>query len=112
MTDLLDQVAPASPPEPPKSWLWHRLYHDETKFDFVRNRWWGFGLSGLVILVSLVSLGLQGLNMGIDFEGGISWEVPGTNGFSTSDAESVLSANGIDPRDAKIQTLATPGGEE
>ncbi len=33
-----------------------------------RNLW--FAISGVVVLISLVSLGIRGLNLGIDFEGG------------------------------------------
>ncbi|MCL4434005.1 MAG: protein translocase subunit SecF [Actinobacteria bacterium] len=52
-----------------------RLYRGETHFDFVgrRRRW--YLISILVILAGLVSLGVRGLNFGIEFRGGTSWEV-------------------------------------
>ena len=53
-----------------------RLYHGETTYDFVGSfRRWAI-ISGVVIAVGLVSLVCQGLNLGIDFEGGMVWEVP------------------------------------
>ncbi|NNN21729.1 MAG: protein translocase subunit SecF [Acidimicrobiales bacterium] len=50
-----------------------RLYHGETKYDFVgRMKIW-MALSGTVILIGLISLTFRGLNFGIDFRGGTSW---------------------------------------
>jgi preprotein translocase subunit SecF len=58
-----------------------RLYRGETSFDFVGRRRWWYLLSAVVIVAGLVSLGARGLNLGIDFRGGTSWEVtaPGTS---------------------------------
>lgn len=44
--------------------------HD-TNIDFVAKRWWGFGMTFLLTFITLVSLTVQGLNLGIDFKGGI-----------------------------------------
>ena len=47
-----------------------RLVPDDTSFDFFRHwkRW--FGISGVMIVLALVSFGARGLNYGIDFQGG------------------------------------------
>lgn len=80
--------------------LWHRLYHGETRFDFVgRIRLWLL-LSGLVILIGLVSLLTRGLNAGIDFSGGTSWEVTAP-GVSVGEVRDALRPVGLG--DAKIQ---------
>jgi preprotein translocase subunit SecF len=94
----------------PRSSLWHRLYHGETNFDFVGKRRIGFIASGLLIVASVISLIFNGLNLGIDFEGGVSWEFE-ANGQSVDDARAVLEDHGIDAGDAKIQTLSGPSGE-
>lgn len=44
--------------------------HD-TKIDFVALRWWGFGMTIVLSLITIVSLFMNGLNLGIDFKGGI-----------------------------------------
>ena len=80
--------------------LRHRLYHGETAFDFVgrRRRW--FVLSSLVVLAGVISLLTQGLNYGIDFKGGSSWEVK-AEGVSVAEARDALRPVGL--ADAKIQ---------
>ena len=52
------------------------LYHERTNFDFLHRRWRWALLSGIVLLVA-GSLGflVNGLNLGIDFTGGTSWEL-------------------------------------
>ena len=48
------------------------LIQTKTRFDFVcrRSRIIAFSLSGLLTLLSIVSIVVQGLNLGIDFSGG------------------------------------------
>jgi preprotein translocase subunit SecF len=52
-----------------------RLYHGETTFDIVGRRRLWFTISGVLILISLVSLVVPGLNFGIDFKGGAVFRV-------------------------------------
>jgi preprotein translocase subunit SecF len=60
-----------------------RLYRGETNFDFI-NRWrWWFALSGTVIAIGMVALGVRGLNFSIDFRGGTVWQVPTTASVGT-----------------------------
>ena len=40
------------------------------QIDFMRRRYLWFAISGVVIVVSAISLGVRGLNLGIDFKGG------------------------------------------
>ncbi|MDD3370655.1 MAG: protein translocase subunit SecF [Alphaproteobacteria bacterium] len=48
----------------------HIIPHD-TKIDFVGKRWFAFGVTIVLMLVTIVSLFVNGLNFGIDFKGGI-----------------------------------------
>jgi preprotein translocase SecF subunit len=52
-----------------------RFIPDRTAIPFLRFEWLGYAISGALILVSLVLLPIKGLNLGIDFRGGILIEV-------------------------------------
>jgi preprotein translocase subunit SecF len=78
-----------------------RLYRGETAFDFVGRRRWWYTISLVVILAGLVSLGVRGLNLGIDFKGGTSWEVP-ANGVSITKATDAVKSAGVTPSSVQI----------
>jgi preprotein translocase subunit SecF len=66
---------------------WARLYRGQTHYDFI-NRWrYWFALSGTIIAVGMVALGVRGLNFSIDFKGGTVWEVPATASVKTVSAD-------------------------
>jgi preprotein translocase subunit SecF len=85
------------------SWL-GRLNRGDTDIDFLK--WWRRALlvSALLIVISLVSLFTRGLNLGIDFEGGVSWEVSAP-GVSVSDARDAL--GNVGEGSAKIQIVGS-----
>jgi preprotein translocase subunit SecF len=91
--------------------LWGRLYNGQTSFDFYGKRRRGFAFSLALIVISLVSLFTRGVNLGIDFEGGVAWQVPASSTMDVDAARSVLDENGVETSSAKIQTL-TSGTEE
>jgi preprotein translocase subunit SecF len=108
---MTDTLTPPMPDAPVKASLWHRLYHGETTFDFVGRRRIGFAISLTLIVLTLLSLFTRGLNLGLDFEGGVAWEMPAANGLTVGDVRSILSDNGIANEDAKVQTLRGTDGE-
>jgi preprotein translocase subunit SecF len=74
MTDTIDTDAPASTPARRGS-AFGRVYRGQTTFDFVGRRRVWFTISILIIVAGIVALGVRGLNLGIDFKGGSSWQV-------------------------------------
>jgi len=82
-----------------------RLYHGETSFDFMGKKKIGFSISSILILLTIGSLFARGLNLGIDFEGGVAWQVPVTATMDSDAARAVLFSNGIEADNAKIQIL-------
>jgi preprotein translocase subunit SecF len=78
------------------------LYYGETNFDF--PKWWrrALILSAVLIVASVLALVGRGLNLGIDFEGGTSWDVA-VGDASVSDARDVLRPLG--EAEAKIQVV-------
>ena len=103
-------TAVTSPIEMPTSRrsVWGRLYHGETSIDFMGRKWWGLGVSAALIVITLVSLVAHGLNLGLDFKGGVQWEVPAAN-ISQKQARDILNANGVNAVDAKIVTVSASG---
>jgi len=47
------------------------LIPPDTKIDFVAKRWWAFSVTIILVLITVVALCVKGLNLGIDFKGGI-----------------------------------------
>jgi preprotein translocase subunit SecF len=90
---------------------WRRLYNGETTIDFSGRRWWGFGFSIALLVITIGSLFIQGLNLGIDFKGGVAWEAPATKDLTIDSAREVLEAKKIEAANAKIQTLGSGDGE-
>ena len=97
-----------STPTAKKRSLWWRLYHGETRFDFISRRRTWFTISTVVVLVGLGSLLTRGLHLGIDFEGGVVWEVP-ANGVSVSEARDAIEPLGLG--EATVQTLDSDDGQ-
>src|SRR4051812_39155012 len=65
------------------------LYRGEKSYNFVgRQRVW-YAISGVILLVSVLGLVIQGLNLGIEFKGGAVFDFP-RNGHSVSDARDAV----------------------
>ena len=85
------------------SGLGGRLYSGETSIDVIgkKKRWYAF--SGLLILLSIGALTLQGLHLGIEFKGGASYTVTKA-GASLDPAFEAVDAAGI-PGEPIIQSV-------
>ena len=87
-----------------------RLFLGQTALDFWGHRRWWYGVSLFLVLGTLVSLWSQGLRLGIDFEGGVAWDVPAAE-FTIEDARDVLADNDISANTAKIQERSSSSGD-
>lgn len=81
-----------------------RLYRTEQQFDFPALWRKALVVSALIVVVSLGSLVFRGLNLGIEFEGGTSWEVVAPD-TSVAEARDALAGTGAAA--GKIQTVGT-----
>ena len=86
------------------------LYHEDTYYDFLHRKWRWALISGVLILVSVLGFVLRdGLNLGLDFTGGTSWQLTVAKGknVSTGDVRSLIESNGV--KDPKIVILGSNG---
>ncbi len=81
-----------------------RMYRGSHQFDFPAIWKKALIVSAGLVLVSLSSLAFRGLNLGIEFEGGTSWEVVAPQ---TSVAETRDALAGTGAAAGKIQTVGT-----
>ena len=86
-----------------------RLTRGENNIDF--NRWWRRGavLSLVLVVVSVLALSTRGLNLGIEFTGGVSVQAP-VSGVSVEDARSSLEEVGLGA--ARVQIVTDAEGSE
>jgi preprotein translocase subunit SecF len=70
--------------------LGDRLYRGESGINFIGRRRTWFIISGVLVLISLAALGLRGLNLGIEFQGGAVFSVPNAT-CSVPDARATAS---------------------
>ena len=66
-----------------------RLF-ENADFSFIPNRRVGYYISGTLLLVSVVSLLVRGLALGIDFRGGYEFVIGNTQGLNTVDVRAAL----------------------
>lgn len=81
-----------------------KLYRGETSYDFVGRRKLWYGITLLLVVTALMGLGVRGLTMGIDFQGGAVLTTPPTS-LSESDAREV--AEDTSGRSADVQKLGS-----
>lgn len=60
------------------------------KFDFIKRRIWWYILSALMILPGLISIAVQGFNLGIDFTGGTLLDLKFNRPVSVAEVREVL----------------------
>ena len=81
---------------------------ENPNFDFVGRRWIAFTVDGLLLLAVLISLAVQGLNLGIDFTGGVLIEVQGTHKVDVGEVRKKVEALGFG--EVAVQSIGTENG--
>ncbi|PRY33822.1 protein translocase subunit SecF [Umezawaea tangerina] len=72
--------------------VFHRLYVGTGAFDIIgkRKRW--YVLFGIILLISIASIGIKQFNLGIDFVGGTKVQMPSTSSSGPITVEAVKSS--------------------
>ncbi len=76
------------------------------RFNFMGYSRWFFAMSGVILLICAFALAGQGLNFGIDFEGGTRITTALERPAPVDDVRNLLAEQGL--ADAEIQTLENP----
>ncbi len=71
-----------------------RLYSGETSFDFIASRKRWYSLSTLLLVISIGTIVIQGLNLGIEFKGGSSYTITKA-GATVEEARSAVESAGV-----------------
>ena len=83
--------------------VWRKISRGETRIDFVglRRRW--FYISAVLLLVSVAAVTAFGLNLGLEFTGGVQVQTENRNEVSVGEMESALTGLGV--KDFRIQEI-------
>ncbi len=87
------------------------FFHERTNFRFVEHSKRFLVMFLVVVLGGGLALAVRGLNLGIDFEGGVSWQVDAAKGatVSVNGARAVIDKLGIGDYKATISTNPSNG---
>src|SRR3954453_3689424 len=61
----------------------HALYEGQISIDFVGRKWLWYSISGVILLAAIAGLTVRGLNLGIEFQGGVEYQVAMPSGQAT-----------------------------
>lgn len=101
--------------------LWQKISRGETQIDFVglRRRW--FYVSAALLVISALTAGVFGLNLGLEFTGGVQVQSDNRSGIAAGELEAGLVELGVvdfriqeidDGRSLRIQTGPIPSDLE
>ncbi|MFG3421523.1 protein translocase subunit SecF [Micromonospora sp. NPDC049460] len=93
-----------------KSGLASRLYRGEAGLDIIGRRKLWFAVAGTLILLALLSFGLRGFHLGIEFAGGNSFQVPASVGTMEQTEAKVKTALATAGDGANVVTTQKVGG--
>ncbi|MGY2874980.1 preprotein translocase subunit SecF [Marmoricola sp. URHA0025 HA25] len=91
--------------------LGNALYEGDVSIDFVGRRWLWYAISGVIVLAAASGLFFKGLNLGIEFEGGVEYTISVPHSAVTqANADKVREAiAGTGFPEAKSPTVTTSG---
>lgn len=83
------------------------IFSGKTTFDFMGKRRYAFALSGLFFVASIITLFINGLNLGLDFRGGIELELGYPQPVVVESVRKTLADNGF--KDAVVTRIGDTG---
>ena len=81
------------------------FFHKQTNFPFMATRKVWYGLSAVLMVICFISFWVKGLNLALDFTGGVSVEVTFSGPMDTEKVRSALAAAQFD--EPQVQTFGS-----
>ncbi len=89
--------------------LGQHLYDGTVSIEFVRRRWLWYTFSGVIVAIALFGLVGKGLNLGIEFEGGVEYRVSvGAEATNQQSVEAIRGAVAQTADDEGIGAASSP----
>jgi len=97
--------------------LGHALYEGTVSIDFVGRKWLWYAFSGVIVLAAVAGLAIRGVNLGIEFEGGVEYQVSVASGQMTDATvekirDSVASAAESEDIPAALSPIVNTSGKD
>jgi preprotein translocase subunit SecF len=87
----------------------HALYQGKVSIDFVGRKWLWYAISGLIVLAAIGGLAGRGLNLGIEFSGGVEYQVSlPSNQVNQANVTKIRNAVARESATASIPAAASP----
>ena len=81
-----------------------RLYRGEVSVDFVGRRKLWYTISGAILLISILAVGIRGLDFSVEFKGGSLFNVPAAASVNQASLVQVVAQNGgINPTATEVR---------
>ncbi len=92
--------------------LGNDLYDGDVSIDFVGRKWLWYTVSGIIVILAVAGLYFKGLNFGIEFEGGVEYNVSVASGQATqTNVDKIASAVADTGIDAAASPIVNTSGE-
>jgi preprotein translocase subunit SecF len=89
--------------------LGHALYEGTASINFVGRKWLWYAISSLILLLAVYGLVGKGLNLGIEFEGGVEYRVSMESGQANqANVEAIREAVAQEAEDSDIPAASSP----
>jgi preprotein translocase subunit SecF len=93
--------------------LGNALYEGDVSIDFVGRKWLWYAVSGVIVLLAVAGLYFKGLNFGIEFEGGVEYNVSlPANQVNQETADTIRNAVADTGLDAASSPIVTTSGDQ